>query len=115
MNYALILTVVTVIAIGQLLFKSVGLRLGDRGFFALVEDPKTAMLFATSLVLYGIATFGWIWALRQVPLSTAYLFMSLGFILVPVMAHYTFGEPITLRFAAGTALIISGILLSATA
>ena len=115
MNYALILTVVVVIAIGQLMFKSVGLRLGEKGFLTLLEDPRVAMLFVSSLALYGIATFGWVWALRQVPLSTAYLFMSLGFILVPVMAHFTFGEPITLRFAAGTALIIGGILLSATA
>ncbi len=114
-NYVLIIAVVAVISIGQLLFKTVGLKMGERGFSVLYTDPSAAMLFLTSLALYGVATFGWIWALRQVPLTTAYLFMSLGFVLVPVMAHFVFGEAVTLRFAAGTLLIISGILLASTA
>ena len=114
-NYILILTVVVVISVGQILFKTVGLRIGDRGFGVLISDPAAATLFLTSLLLYGVATFGWIWALRQVPLSTAYLFMSLGFVLVPLMAHFLFGEAVTLRFAAGTILILGGIVLASTA
>ena len=91
-NYILILTVVVVIAVGQLLFKTVSQRLGDAGFLTLVTDPKTGLLFFAALFIYGIATFGWVWALRQVPLSTAYLFMALGFILVPVYSRISPSE-----------------------
>lgn len=113
-NYVLIIAVVATLAIGQLLFKSVGLRLGDRGFMTLVEDRTTLMIFLASLMLYGVATIGWIWALRQVPLSTAYLFMSLGFILVPVISHYAFGEILNYKIFIGSALIIAGILVAST-
>ena len=112
-NYVIILTVVATLAIGQLLFKTVGLRLGDRGFMTLLEDRQTLLIFLTSLMLYGVATIGWIWGLRQVPLSTAYLFMSLGFILVPLIAYFILGEPISTRFIMGTVLIIAGIIVAA--
>ena len=115
MNYAIILAVVATIAGGQLLFKMVGLRMGDRGFQVLLTDTTGAALFASALVLYGLATIGWVWALRQVPLSTAYLFMALGFIIVPVLAHFALGETLTWRLAAGSLLIVGGIALAATA
>lgn len=113
-NYVILLAVVATIAIGQLLFKQVGLRLGDRGFLTLLEDRQTLVIFMTSLALYGVATFGWIWGLRQVPLSTAYLFMSLGFVLVPLIAYFFLGEPISTRFMVGTAFIITGIAIAAS-
>ncbi len=111
-NYAVIITVVAVLAIGQLLFKTVAVRLGDRGFLTLIDDPKTLMIFISSLVLYGLATIGWIWGLRTIPLSTAYLFMSLAFILVPLAAWFVLGEPISTRFILGTALIVIGIVVA---
>ncbi len=114
-NYIIILAVVSILAIGQLMFKSVGLRLGDKGFITLISDHTALAIFIGSLMLYGIATIGWIWALRQVPLSTAYLFMSLGFIFVPIMSHYVFGEPLNIRIAISSVMIIGGILIAATA
>lgn len=111
-NYIVIITVVATLAIGQLLFKTVAVRLGDRGFLTLLDDPKTLMIFISSLALYGFATIGWIWGLRQVPLSTAYLFMSLAFVLVPLAAWFVLGEPISTRFIMGTALIIVGIVVA---
>ena len=115
MNYLLIITVVSVLAVGQLLFKMVGLRIADGGFQSLLHDPRGALLLAISLVLYGFATIAWIWALRQVPLSTAYMFMSMGFVLVPIMSHFVLGEALNMRIALGSAMIIAGIMVSATA
>ncbi len=66
-------------------------------------------------MLYGLATIAWIWALRQVPLTTAYMFMSLGFVLVPIMSHFVLGEALNIRIALGSAMIIAGIMVSATA
>ena len=113
-NYVIILCVVATLAVGQILFKSVGLRLSDKGFSALLTDRQTFMIFATSLALYGIATIGWIWGLKHVPLSTAYLFMSLAFVLVPIAAWFVFAEPISTRFMIGTALIIIGIIVASS-
>ena len=111
-NYIIILCVVATLAIGQILFKSVGLRLGETGFSALMTDRHSLILLATSLALYSIATVVWIWVLRLVPLSTAYLFMSLAFVMVPLAAWWVFAEPISTRFIVGTALIIAGIIVA---
>jgi drug/metabolite transporter (DMT)-like permease len=114
-NYAIIIACVIVVAIGQLMFKTVGTRLGSRGFEALLTDHRTAMLFLLALAAYGASTLGWVLALRSVPLSTAYLFMSASFILVPLMAFFFLGEPVSARVMIGGALIVSGILVAATA
>lgn len=114
-NYAIIVACVVVVAIGQLMFKTVGTRLGDRGFEAMLTDHATAALFALALAAYGASTLGWVLALRNVPLSTAYLFMSASFVLVPAMAFLVLGEPISNRVLLGGALIVGGILVTATA
>jgi drug/metabolite transporter (DMT)-like permease len=114
-NYAFIIACVIVVAIGQLAFKTVGTRLGGRGFEALLTDHSTAAMFMLAMAAYGIATFGWVLALRNVPLSTAYLFMSANFILVPMMAFFILGEPVSGRVLIGGALIVSGIIVAATA
>ncbi len=113
-NYVIILMVVLTLAVGQVLFKTIGLKINDNGAGSLLSDYRTLALFFVSLCLYGVATIGWIWGLRQVPLSTAYLFMSLGFVLVPIAAWYLFSEPITLRYMIGAGLIVTGIAISAT-
>ncbi len=115
MNYFIILCVVSVLAVGQVMFKIVSTRIGDKGFIALTTDYTALGIFLGSLAIYGVATIAWILAIRQVPLSTAYLFMSLAFILVPVMSHYVLGEPIGIRIAIGSVFIIGGILIAATA
>jgi drug/metabolite transporter (DMT)-like permease len=115
LNYAIILFVVMVIAVGQLIFKTVSLRLGDRGFEVLLTDHRTALLFLAALAAYGVSTLGWVLALRNVPLNTAYLFMSASFILVPLMSYFVLGEPITMRLVIGSALIICGVLVASGA
>lgn len=113
-NYLIILACVVVVATGQLLFKIVGLRMGDRGFEAFLEDYGAAALFLTALFFYALSTLGWVLALRQVPLSTAYLFMSLSFVIVPVGAWYFLNETLDFRTLFGSALIIGGIVVAST-
>lgn len=112
-NYAIILACVIVVALGQLLFKTVGTRLGNQGFEALLTDHTAAGLLFTALALYGMSTLGWVLALRTVPLSTAYLFMSLSFVIVPGLAWYFLGETVSVRFFIGSAMIMLGIILAA--
>ena len=112
-NYLIILSCVVVVALGQLLFKTVGTRLGGQGFEALLTDYRTAGILFGALALYGLSTLGWVLALRAVPLSTAYLFMSLSFVIVPTLAWAFLGEPISGRFILGSALIMAGIAIAA--
>ncbi len=114
-NTVLVLTVVSVLAIGQLLFKMVGLRISGGGFQDLLQDPVGAFMLGVALVLYAVATIAWIWVLRTTPLSSAYMFMAMGFVLVPIMSHYFLGEVLNARIILGSAMIIAGILVSATA
>lgn len=65
--------------------------------------------FWLALVLYGTATLLWIFILQQVPLSLAYPFVALGFIIVPLASWGIFKEPLNLSYIAGVALIVGGL------
>jgi drug/metabolite transporter (DMT)-like permease len=96
------------LASGQILFKKAALAIVDRDFILALINPWT---FA-ALALYGIATVLWILILRTTPLSTAYPFAALGFVIVPLAASFMFGEPLTARYAMGVICIFAGVLLT---
>ena len=104
----LLLTVLC-ISSGQMLFKISAERanLADSLF-----APSVLAVLLPALVLYGGATVVWITVLRYVPLTVAYVFMSLSFVIVPIFATLFLHEPLTLRFWGGAALIMCGILVS---
>jgi drug/metabolite transporter (DMT)-like permease len=108
--YALILFCVSSLAAGQLSFKFVSLRLAEG--HSLLSDPKTILVLGIALILYVSSTVVWIVALKAIPLSRAYLFMSLGYILVPLGASFLYGEALGVRYLVGLALIIAGIIVS---
>jgi len=97
------------IAIGQVLFKMTSQRLVDNQgkFYTVLFDP--VMILA--LAIYGSATLLWIYVLKTVPLSYAYSFMAMTFVLVPILAAIWLGDTITLRYAGGAACIIAGLLI----
>ena len=112
--YILVFICVLALAAGQLIFKYVGNRIVDLSWRDLPAHPDIAAVFALGLLLYGATTVLWIMALRDLPLSRAYMFMSLAFILVPLAASAVFGEILTARFMAGALLIVAGIVVSAS-
>jgi undecaprenyl phosphate-alpha-L-ara4N flippase subunit ArnE len=103
------------LALGQILFKyaadtsprvaSIG---GVMGF---VGNPY---LWAAGL-LYVAATLLWLMILQHVPLSRAYVFAALGFVIVPLASSVLFGDSLSLRFVVGTVLIVAGVYLAGTA
>lgn len=108
----LLLSFSGVMAAGQILFKRVALSLtGDQLTALLLQCLSSGAAWA-ALALYGFATALWVYLLRTVPLSIAYPFLALGFIIVPVAAYFAFSEPLTLRFAFGTAFIVLGLYLT---
>ncbi len=107
----LVLVCVVLIACGQVLFKYVAVLSAAQA--QPWTDPKTLGVGIASLALYGIATLMWIWLLRSVPLSKAYPFMALSFVLVPAAGIWLFDEHAGSMYGLGLALIVLGVVLIA--
>lgn len=100
------------IATGQVLFKLASDRTGGAdlaGLAGLLTNPFLIL----ALVIYGLGTIIWIYLLKSVPLSFAYPFMALTFCLVPLLAWYFLGEPLTWRKGFGTMLVMAGLVVIA--
>lgn len=98
------------LALGQVLFKMAG-----RDTVLVRSWSDLAALFATpwmwaALVVYGIATVLWVVLLQRVPLSRAYPFAALGFVLVPAAASWLFAEHLGPLYLVGAALVVAGII-----
>ena len=63
-----------------------------------------ASCFVTSMVM-------WVFVLRKLPLSIAYPMVSLGYIIVIILAYLFLKEPLGLYKIAGTLLIIFGVIV----
>jgi multidrug transporter EmrE-like cation transporter len=113
-NVLLILTCVLGISAGQILFKlasaSIPVALDMNAWLQFSLNKY----FIAALVIYGIATIGWIIALKRVELFIAYPFMALAFIIVPCASYYILGEPLTSRAFVGASLIVAGLVISVT-
>ena len=107
--YGLLFTTPLMIAFGQVLFKMTSEKLvSSQGkFHTVFFEP----LFILALIIYGSATLLWLYVLKAVPLAYAYSFMALTFVLVPLFAALWLGETLTLKYALGAALIITGLVI----
>jgi hypothetical protein len=81
---ALLIGYPLLLAVGQILFKRtaarlVGLPMPEQ-LLALLIQPS----FYTACLLYAAATVLWVWLLTYIPLSAAYPFVALSFVIVPV-------------------------------
>lgn len=68
-------------------------------------DPFTIL----GIGLYGLAAVFYIAAIKKIPISLAFPSVSLSYVVVAVVAHYAWGEPLGLPQLAGIALIACGI------
>ncbi len=105
---ALLVLTPTLVAVGQVLFKMSGNRMAalpGNGFHTLVMDP----VFIAAMALYAGATFLWVYVLKAVPLSYAYSFMAVTYILVPLFAVLWLGETLDLKYFLGMGLVLAGL------
>ena len=101
-----------IVAAGQLLFKRVASDVsGISGNAAILRHIMFDPWFLSATALYVGATLLWILALREIPLSKAYPFMALAFVLVPAGAVVFYGETLGLRYFVGLGLVLLGIAL----
>ena len=99
-------------ATGQVLFKLGALKAppaeGLGGWAVLVLQP----VVIAALTLYAASTLLWLWLLQRIPLTTAYPFAALAFLLVPFGGWLFFKEPLNARYLLGVGLILSGVIVT---
>jgi drug/metabolite transporter (DMT)-like permease len=101
-------------AVGQILFKLAAVRSGAAGslsarLLGLAANPY----FIAALLLYAALTVFWVWILTFTPLSRAYAFVALAFVLTPFAGVAFFGEPVSARLIIGIALVVAGLAFAA--
>ena len=102
----------TMLAVGQLLFKQVGLSIrGQPLIDGLLMSTRQPSLYA-ALVLYGLSTALWIWILSRVPLAVAYPWVAVGVAIVPILGWWLFDERLNATFWMGVAFILLGIIIT---
>lgn len=110
-NVLQLVSFAVLLSIGQLLFKRAALQVADvPAVGALLKLAVSPTLWA-ALVLYGVATLLWVLILRTTPLSLAYPFVALGFVILPVLSWWLFDEALGWHVLVGTLLIVSGVLV----
>lgn len=100
---------VLLLSAGQVLFKKTALTAQSLTSLPAFTGLLINAWFWSALVLYGAATLLWIMILQKTPLSLAYPFVALGFIIVPVVSWLLFKESVSPLYMAGIALIVAGI------
>jgi drug/metabolite transporter (DMT)-like permease len=112
--FLLILASVSLSALAQL-----ALKLGvDGSGDARADAGGLAAMLASPLVLGGLALYGvgavvWLFVLGRAPLSLAYPFVGMGFILTASLGVLVLGETLNASRIAGTLLIALGCVLVA--
>jgi multidrug transporter EmrE-like cation transporter len=116
--WAYVAVTITCTVYGQIILKW---RVGHRGhlpagldgklaYFAdLLLDPWVLSVLAAGLV----AALSWMAAVSRLPLSRAYPFVALSFVMVLLLSGVFFNETITWGKVAGVALITAGIAVGA--
>jgi multidrug transporter EmrE-like cation transporter len=116
MSYLYILFTILLTVYGQLAIKLQVVRAGALpqdnlekiGFLLhLLINPWIISAFLAAL----LASVAWMAAMTKLPLSFAYPFMSLAFVLVMVFSSILFNEPITTHKMVGVALVILGLAI----
>ncbi len=116
-SYIMVLMTILFGVYGQLILKSRVLRAGafpvdlqDKLFFILklFLDPWVISAFVGAF----LASLCWMAAMTRLPLSKAYPFTSLTFVMILILSSVFFNEPITLTKVLGLAFIICGIVIS---
>ncbi|RAU48138.1 MULTISPECIES: 4-amino-4-deoxy-L-arabinose-phosphoundecaprenol flippase subunit ArnF [unclassified Pseudomonas] len=75
-------------------------------------DPVALAILAGAITAYGLSMLCWLGALRDMPLSRAYAWLSISYALVYLLAATLpfFNETLTVPRTVGVALIVLGVV-----
>lgn len=108
----ILLVYAVALAGGQVLFKLAALRFSPSS--SRYDDAVSLALnpfLVVAVLLYALLSAFWVWVLTFVPLSTAYPFVALTFVLTVASGAIFFGEPVSFRLILGGGLIIAGLVV----
>src|SRR5258708_11131880 len=114
---ATLLASVALSAIAQVCLKAGMIGSGVQSAMAGGSTLQVARTVATSvpvvggLALYGLGAVLWLFVLSKVELSQAYPFVGLSFIVTTGMGALLLHEAMTAGLAAGTLLVVVGVVL----
>lgn len=83
------------------------------GVLALLTTILGSPLVLTGLALYGVGALAWIHVLSRVPLSYAYPFLALNFLLITLTSCFVLGESVSSMRWIGVSVICIGIFIVA--
>lgn len=116
-SIALVLVSVAFSVAGQLTLRSAMDRVGFIGR-AEVSTPLTTAsrvakepLLWIGLFLFGISAIFWLVVLSRVPLSVAYPFVGLSYILIVAFSHFVLDEGVPLLRWVGVVVVATGIVI----
>ena len=112
LNFLLLIACVSLLSIGQLLFKLAADSFPSIFSFDSLLSFALNKYLISALIIYSFATFLWVWALSKMALSFAYPFMALAFIIVPILSFFVFDEPLTISSLIGGCVIIIGLTIA---
>ena len=107
----IIIACVVVMTIGQVMFKQVAINYNKTGT---IFNFSVIGILAVAGAMYIVSSGLWVWALRYVEISKAYPYFALGFVFVPLLGAWFFGELLTLRYGLGVLLIVSGVVITSS-
>ena len=97
---------------GQVLFKLAALRFVPSSRWAdTVLSLALNPFLVLAVMLYALLSVAWVWVLTFVPLSIAYPFVALTFVLTVANGALFFGEAVTVRLILGGMMIIAGLIV----
>jgi len=97
------------VASGQVLMKVASLSWNEMGG---LFNIRTLSWLVTAFAVYGLSSLVWIYVLRHIPLSQAYPFLSITFLLVPIASAVFFSEKFDWVNVASAVLIVAGVSLN---
>lgn len=102
---------------GQLLFKKTAM-LAKKITISKNSDLLSSIIniiqipyFFIALIVYGVATFYWLYILQKIPLSIAYPFTALAMIIIPIASLFLFKENLSMNYWIGSFFIFLGIVI----
>lgn len=110
-NILYVFCTVLTLSIGQVLFKKASEKINLTEYGLLQSTLYNTHLIA-AILIYGAATFVWLLVIKDIPLSIAYPFAALAFVIVPLLAHFFLGEALSINSLIGATLIVIGVYIS---
>jgi drug/metabolite transporter (DMT)-like permease len=113
-SIGLLLFAVATAATGQLLLKhgmQVATSRAAQSGGSLVIRAATTPWVLLGLVVFAVSAVAWLAALSKVPLSVAYPFNALGYLVILIASIVVLHERATVLTWVGSVLVVSGLLI----